>query len=268
MQLTSAQIRLFRKKVLSYYKKHGRNLPWRKTRNPYHTFVSEIMLQQTQVDRVIPKYLAFIKQFPSFEILAEAALADVLKLWIGLGYNRRAKFLKQSAEIIVRSHRGKLPTDAALLQKLPGIGPATAASLVAFAHNRPTVFLETNVRTVLIHEFFQDHEKISDQKLYPLAAAVLDKKNPARWYNAIMDYGTLLKQTENHTRKSTQYTRQSKFKGSVRETRGKIIRALTEKPLSRKELTGLIADERLPKIIADLQAEGLIARRQGKFSLG
>lgn len=226
------------------------------------------MLQQTQVDRVIPKYLGFIKTFPSFKALAKASLTDVLKLWIGLGYNRRAKFLKQSAEIIVKKFAGKLPEETELLETLPGIGPATAASLATFAYNKPTIFLETNVRAVLIHAFFKNHEKVDDKKLYILAEQVLDTKNPQRWYNALMDYGAMLKQTENHTRKSTAYTKQSKFKGSAREIRGKIIRMLTEKTLTTKALRKKINDTRLERIIADLQAESLIVQRQGKFSLG
>lgn len=270
MKLTPGQIKLFQKKILAYYAKYGRELPWRKTHNPYHTFVSEIMLQQTQVDRVIPKYRLFIKTFPSFKTLAEASLADVIKLWVGLGYNRRAKFLKQSTEMIINNFSGKLPETPEHLQTLPGIGPATAASLAAFAYNKPTVFLETNIRTVLIHEFFKNHEKVDDTELLVIAAQVLDKKNPCRWYNALMDYGTMLKQTENHTRKSTSYARQSKFKGSDREIRGKIIRALTERTLTTKKLftKAETTKERFEKITADLLTETLIVRHREKFSLG
>lgn len=267
--VTSQKISAFRKKILSYYQQHGRDLPWRKTKNPYHTFISEIMLQQTQVDRVIPKYLAFITAFPTFEKLAKASLGDVLKRWVGLGYNRRAKFLKLAAEIIVSHYNGKLPSDPELLKELPGIGPATAASLAAFAYNKPTVFLETNVRSVLIHHFFPKQEKVTDTELLVLAEKTLDKKNPARWYNAIMDYGTMLKKTENHTRKSTTYAKQSKFKGSDREIRGKIIRELSRGPKVKTVLIKKIATEKIrtEKILSSLIKEHLIIVRGQILSL-
>ena len=145
----------FKKIILDYYKKHGRHdLPWRKTHDPYKILVSEIMLQQTQVGRVMAKYKEFIREFPDFKKLAQAPTAKVLKAWSGLGYNRRALYLKRTAERVTNEFQGKLPKDQSMLVDLPGIGPNTAGAICAYSFNMPVVFIETNIRRVFIHFFF------------------------------------------------------------------------------------------------------------------
>ncbi len=163
--LSSTTISRFHKTIYDHYKKYGRSLPWRKTNDPYKILVSEIMLQQTQVDRVIPKYERWLKMFPNFPTLAKAPLKKILTKWQGLGYNRRAIHLKKLAEIIVSKHSGKLPSSIEELDSLPGIGPHTAGSIAAFAFNKPTIFIETNIRSVFIHYFFPPKKKVSDRSI-------------------------------------------------------------------------------------------------------
>lgn len=242
MQLTDKQIKDFQSLVLSYYHAHGRHaLPWRTThKTPYHILISEIMLQQTQVDRVIPKFLNFVTTFPTLHDLAVASQAKVLTHWNGLGYNRRARMLHQATQLIVNQHNGVVPQTIEELIKLPGIGPYAAASIPAFAYNLPTPVLDTNIRAIFIHHFFNEQsEKINDKELLSLVKATLDTSNPRHWYSALMDYGTYLKSLGiNPIKQSKHYSKQSKFKGSNRELRGAIIRALTLKSPRSKE--GLI----------------------------
>ena len=217
----------FKRRVWEYYHARRRSLPWRKTRNPYRILVSEVMLQQTQVDRVIDKYKEFITDFPSFTALARAPLREILGVWQGLGYNRRALFLKQIAQIIIQKYNGRLPQDNEVLKTLPGIGNATAFAIAAFAFNKPVVFLETNIRALFIHSFFADRCDVSDREILPLIENTLDKINPREWYYALMDYGAhIKKQHKNPSRKSARYIKQSPFKGSNREIRGMILKEL------------------------------------------
>jgi A/G-specific adenine glycosylase len=223
-------VRSFRRKVYRYFAAHGRVLPWRTGYDPYHIIVSEIMLQQTQVDRVAVKFPLFVNRFPDVRALADAPLEAVLREWQGLGYNRRATALREAAKIIVADYGGRVPDDPELLVKLPGIGAATAASIAAFAFNRPTLFLETNIRTVLIHHFAADRRLVDDEVLLPVAAAVLDRRNPRKWYSALMDYGTMLKKNVgNLSRNSASYKKQSRFEGSRRQVRGAILQFLLKK---------------------------------------
>lgn len=171
-------IQKFKRKIDSYFKNHGRDLPWRETDNPYHILVSEIMLQQTQVDRVIDKYTLFIKTFPTLRSLAKAPLDKLLRTWQGLGYNRRALMLQKCAQQIVKEFKGVIPDTPELLEKLPGLGKATSASICAFAFNKPVIFIETNIRTVFIHEFFPKKKDVTDNELLPLVAQTLNKKTP------------------------------------------------------------------------------------------
>lgn len=261
----------FKRNVWEYYKKEGRhNLPWRTHPTPYHVLVSEVMLQQTQVDRVIPKYRSFIKRFPSFQALAQAPLHSVLKEWQGLGYNRRALNLKRTAESISKRYRGRLPRDEEVLRQLPGIGPYTAGAICAFAFNIPSVFIETNIRSVFIHTFYPKHSTVSDKDLIPHIRASLDTRRPREWYYALMDYGTHLKATtRNPGRKSSHYNRQSTFKGSNRELRGKILKALLTGP---QQLTTLAKKLRTPrkKVLAtltELTRDGFIQKKHQTFSI-
>jgi A/G-specific adenine glycosylase len=242
MRLSLDKIRNFQKTIYQFYRNHGRKFPWRETKNPYRIWISEIMLQQTQTDRVVPKYQAFVKSFPTIESLAKASLHEVLLQWQGLGYNRRAVALKRSAEKLVANYGGKLPKDTATLLQLPGIGPYTAAALQAFVYNQPSVFIETNIRTVFIYFFFPKSREVTDTALMPLIASTLDDVSPRDWYYALMDYGAMLKKTiGNVNKKSAHYSKQSAFKGSNREMRGKILKAFIAKQhLTQQQLLNAI----------------------------
>jgi A/G-specific adenine glycosylase len=270
-KLTPAQIRSFRKKIYSYYSKQGRILPWRKTRNPYHILVSEIMLQQTQVERVVRKYREFISAFPDFKTLAKAPLREVLHVWQGMGYNRRALFLKKIAEEIVEKHTGKLSRKSEELAALPGIGKNTAASILAFAFNQPVTFIETNIRSVFIHFFFQDRNTVNDREILPLIDSTLDRKNPCAWYSALMDYGVMLKKTlPNPSRKSAHHQTQGSFAGSNRQLRGMIIKVLTNNPpITEPALARVLKmpDQKINSILKQLQKEGFIKINGKKISI-
>lgn len=264
MSLSKSQIDDFRETVWEHYRRHGRSFPWRKNKTAYRVLVSEIMLQQTQADRVVPYYEHFMQRFPDIRSLSRARLSTVLKLWQGLGYNRRAKMLHECAKTVVRERKGKLPTDEHELMSLPGIGPYTAAAVAAFAGNRPAVVIETNIRSVYIHHFFRDREGVTDREIIPVVEATVDRENPRDWYQALMDYGAWLKrQGVNPSRRSAHYTRQAPLKGSNREVRGAIIRMLTqEKRLSASLLPERtkLAPSRVERALRQLVSEGLVAR--------
>ncbi len=219
----------FQNFVWQFYQEYGRPFAWRNVDNPYYILVSEIMLQQTQTYRVEPKFDQFIAAFADVQTLAEADLRDVLGVWQGLGYNRRGKALWQNAQRIVQEFDGKLPDDPDVLQTFAHIGPNTAASIAAFAFNKPVVFIETNIRAVYLHSFFKDQSDIKDAQLIPLIEQTLDTLNPREWYYALMDYGVhLKKKLPNPSRKSAHHAVQSKFEGSDRQIRGRIIKKLIE----------------------------------------
>lgn len=242
--------------VWSYHKKHRRDLPWRTPHHitPYHIVVSEIMLQQTQVSRVLVKYVDIIKAFPDFKSLATADTSHVLRLWQGLGYNRRGLALKRIAETVMRDFGGELPRDPNILLSFPSIGPNTVGSILAFAFNASTVFIETNIRTVFIHFLFDnsatatsapDKSKlILDKDLLTYIESTLtypkNRKSPREWYYALMDYGSMLKarlRTEGKhdpMKRSATYKKQSTFKGSFRHIRATILKIYLEKPRMEK----------------------------------
>ena len=267
--LTPARVRAFQKKIYTYYDTHGRDLPWRKTRNPYRILISEIMLQQTQVDRVIDKYQAFISTFPDFPALAKAQLKKLLSVWQGMGYNRRALALRKLAIRVMDDYYGKLPSDPELLIDLPGIGKYTVGAVSAFAFNKPVVFMDTNIRRVFIHEFFQDRENIHDNEIIPLVERTVDTINPGKWYNALMDYGAMLKKEQgNPNKRSAHYTRQSPFENSNRQVRGNILKVLVNEPLlSASQIvvkTGMDA-ERVRKNLDQLEKEGFIKKKKRTY---
>lgn len=264
-------INTFKRIIKDYYKENGRVFPWRNTTNPYHIMASEIMLQQTQTFRVEPKYNAFIQEFPSFEALAQAPFAHVLLFWKGLGYNRRALALHNNAKRIVQEFKGVMPNDPAILETFDAIGYATACSITAFAFNRPTVFIETNIRSVFIHFFFKDQEKVHDKEIFPLVQESVDTENPREWYYALMDYGVLLKkQNKKINERSTHYTRQSPFEGSDRQVRGKILDCLLRcGPCTLDELYVELGIDygRLQIIIDTLTKDKLIREQRNKILL-
>ncbi len=269
--LTLSEKELFLEQVWEYYQRYGRHdLPWRipqadSSFDPYTILVSELMLQQTQVARVIPKYRAFLAQFPTSKALASATLGEVLTQWQGLGYNRRAKFIRQAAKLV--TERGDFPTSTAELLELPGVGINTAGAIQAYAFNQPAIFIETNIRTVYIHHFLPQSEAIPDSTIRSLLTQTLDTERPRDFYWALMDYGTWLKTNVRTNSQSKHYVRQSKFEGSKRQIRGYIIRALTAQPMSRAQLYAQLQDSRLDEVLRELEIEAMIVKKRTKYSL-
>jgi A/G-specific adenine glycosylase len=254
----------FRNLVCDHFHRSGREMPWRQTHDPYRILVSEIMLQQTQVQRVETKYQDFIAAFPDFPSLARAPLREVLRVWQGMGYNRRAMALQKIARRVVAEFNGKLPDSVATLRTFPGIGAATAGAIVAFAFNKPTVFLETNIRRVFLHIFFHDREGVRDRELLPLIEKTLDREKPRQWYYALMDYGARLKnEAENPNRRSAHYSRQAPFEGSDRQIRSLILKTLVAKPrVSMSQLLKAVGKgaKRTERIVDRLGEEGFLVR--------
>lgn len=219
------------------------------------------MLQQTQVSRVREKYREFIEVFPDIRALARASLTDVLKMWSGLGYNRRAKYLHACAQAVLKNHEGKIPKDLSTLEALPGIGPYTARAVMVFAHNKKEVLIETNVRSVVIHHFFPRKKNVSEREIETAAKELARGQDPREWHAAMMDYGTYLKKEKgNSSKQSAIYTPQKKFSGSPREARGKVLRALVLGSASASVLarsTGLEI-ERVKRALDALTKDGLV----------
>lgn len=237
-------------------------MPWRDHTDPYSVLVSELMLQQTQVDRVRPKFAAFMAAFTTVEKLAEASPADILALWQGLGYNRRALYLHEAARQIVAEHAGVFPDSINELKKLPGIGPNTAGAIMAYAFNQPAIFVETNIRTVYLHHYFASESGVSDNQIADVLQRTLPKATPRLFYWALMDYGTELKKSGvKNNPMSKHYKKQPALKGSVREVRGAIIKLLVNTPnITRQEVMARYPnDPRVDSAIDGLIRDGLIS---------
>lgn len=276
----------FRKHILSWHRKNGRhNLPWRPPLlrprkdgilDPWRVLVSEVMLQQTQVSRVLAKYPRFIRRFPTSQALARASLREVLALWQGMGYNRRAIHLREAARRIVAEYRGKVPANVEDLRRLPGIGANTAGAIIAFAFNRRTVFIETNIRRMFLHHFFARRRRVPDAEILRLVSRVLPARNFRLWYYALMDCGALaLKRGPNPNRRSRHYARQPAFRGSGREVRGKIVAALvrggnTSRNALQTHVTALLGRrcpaEKFSAILRRMEQEGVIMERGGSIA--
>jgi A/G-specific adenine glycosylase len=261
----------FQNIILTHYKDLGRIFPWRENINPWGVLVSEFMLQQTQTERVIDYWNRWMEKWPSPKDLAEASLEEVLREWSGLGYNRRARFLKEAAVKITNNFCGQVPQTPILLKTLPGIGDYSSGAIACFAYNVPCVFIETNIRRVLIHFFFKDKTEVKDSELFPILEETLYTENPREWYWALMDYGAELKKvTVNPNRRSAHYTKQSKFEGSLRQLRGAIIKTLANdgavdiKALHEK--TGFEYD-RLHQALKKLHQESMVAENEGKYKI-
>lgn len=232
------------------------------------------MLQQTQTERVLPKYLAWLEAYPEPAALASAALADVLELWSGLGYNRRALALVRAASLIAASlaSGGRFPDDEESLLDLPGVGPYTARAVLAFAFGKPVVLIETNIRSVFLHRFFEGEEGVADSSILPLIEATLHRGDPRTWYYALMDYGVEIKKTEaNPNRRSAHYSRQSPFADSNRRIRGSLLKELgSSKGKDADELAAALpfSRERVRAALSELKAEGFVAESAGVYRLG
>ncbi len=269
--LSPSRIAVFRRRIREFYRTNKRRFPWRDLITPYRIVVSEFMLQQTGVGRVTEKFGPFVERFPDFGALAAAPFNDVIDAWQGLGYNRRALSLKKLAGTVVDEYSSQLPDDRALLRALPGVGDATAGSVMAFAFNLPCVFIETNIRRVFIHYFFAGRDRVTDKEIIPLVEATLDRSCPRDWYYALMDHGAHLGALAvNPNRKSAHYSRQSRFEDSDRQVRGKVIRLLignagaSARDIARA--TGC-APGRLDPILASLVKDGLIAYDSGLYRI-
>lgn len=272
MQLSTEAVVRFQQLIWNYYHEYGRSFPWRDTRDPYRILVSELMLQQTQTERVLKKYQLFLDRFPGYSALATAPLAEVLRLWQGLGYNRRALGLKRIAELVHYNHAGILPDDPDTLISFPMIGPATAGSLQAFIFNKPVAFIETNIRRVILYHFFDSKDGVHDSGVLDVVSQVLDASDPRQWYYALMDYGVYLKYAViNPNRRSAHYRRQAPFENSNRQIRGALLRLINLKgPLSTDAICGEMGsfeDERVLKCLSELAREGFIAAENETYRI-
>lgn len=259
----------FRRAVWAFYRRAGRRFPWRDTTDPYAILVSEVMLQQTQTERVVPKYREFLERFPSLEALSSASTAELLRVWQGLGYNRRALALQRAAREIAARHRGVVPSEPAELEHLPGIGAYTARAVALFAYGRPSTFIETNIRAVFIHAFFPRRFEVKDADLVPLIVATMPKQRVREWYYALMDYGARLKRRHRDlTARSAHYVRQGRFEGSRRQLRGAIVRfVVAHREVTRTAIERAVGSRSadLKAVLRDLEAEGFIERAKGRY---
>lgn len=268
--------------VFGWFVKNGRDLPWRRTTDPYAILVSEIMLQQTQVDRVIPKWEAFLERFPTWNHLADASQADVIRMWHGLGYNRRAMNLHRLAKAVVE--RGGLPTDPAGMIELPGIGPYTSNAVAAFAFRHPDAApVDTNIERIFKRAF-----NVYDADRRQIEQLVFDARptDTWTWNHALMDIGALYCTARYHdwgacplaplhgvrARKDEdlKIPKQSKFENSDRMYRGRIVSALRQQDVDIDDLARLVKlddEERFGKIITSLITDGIVREDRGKLSL-
>lgn len=289
------EITRFQDIIYSHYRENGRSFPWRETTDPYEILVSEIMLQQTQTERVLDKYRLFLESWPDFQSLAAAGLTEVIRAWSGLGYNRRAKGLLEIARTVVERFDGSLPDGVEQLRGLPMVGHATASAVMAFAFGKGVPYLETNIRRVFIYFFFDGRDQVRDRELMPLVEITLDNGDPRQWYYALMDYGVMLRKIlPNPNRRSAHYTRQSAFEGSDRQIRGAVLKYLSGsgesdsaasavRPLGH-EWSDAVAGaavsletiskelpyerERLENSLKALVSEGFLVYENGRYRLG
>jgi A/G-specific adenine glycosylase len=261
--------RALQRRVFSWYAEHRRDLPWRRTTDPYAVLVSEVMLQQTQVSRVIPAFERWMARYPTLETLAGAQLRDVLAEWSGLGYNNRAERLRRTAQSVTAAARGAaaLPTTMDALRRLPGIGPYTARAVLIFAHDADLAAVDANVRRVLTHELALPHD-LSPAAVQAVADAVLPKGRARDWHNALMDYGALVL-----TGRATGIRaprRQTPYEGSRRWYRARTLRLLLEHgALDLPELAealGLCEDD-TGALVALLERDGLVCRSGARVAL-
>jgi A/G-specific adenine glycosylase len=260
----------FKKIVLTHYRQAGRKFPWRGC-DPWGVMVSEFMLQQTQVERVIPYWEKWMSLWPKPRDLTKASLEDALREWSGLGYNKRCYNLRCSAIIIEEGFGGKVPDTPKALLDLPGIGPYMSGAIACFAYNYPAAFIETNIRSAILHHFFPDSDNVKDSEIMPILEELLDRDDARTWNYALMDYGASIKKTtENPNRRSAHYARQSTFVGSFRQARGSVIRALVSMGPGNAEEIGLASGldgEKLYRVLEKLKTESLVAEEGGIYSI-
>jgi A/G-specific adenine glycosylase len=266
MQQTDSK---FIQTVKSYYDGHQRILPWRvlsddRRQRFYEVLVSEMMLQQTQVSRVVPKYAEWMRAFPTMKHATDARLVDIVEQWQGLGYNRRAKYLHEALKM---TEQQGVSDDLQKLTALPGVGVNTAGAIVAYAFDKPAVFIETNIRSVYIHHYFTDHKNITDKQIIEVVERTMDRDSPREWYWALMDYGSYLKQSINNISQSAHYARQSKFEGSSRQLRAGVVKQLINGPQTFHSLNKLFDDDRLQHCLDSLVKDGLIKKTSKSYCI-
>lgn len=256
--------------IFSWWKDNLRDLPWRRTRNPYHILVSEVMLQQTQVSRVLPKYTEFLAAFPDVYSLAAARPAEVLTLWRGLGYNRRALYLQKAAKVIVADYTGVFPDSETALIKLPGLGLYTARAIMVFAFEKNVAMVDTNIRQIITHYLFGGLPQ-KEKLIQETADKLVPPGRAWEWHQALMDFGALAMAKEKKTMHIVK--KQAPFKDSDRYYRGRIIDVL--RVGSAKELP-LVADfvreyGKTPaffhRIIDGLMKDGLLVKKKSVLAL-
>lgn len=275
------RIAQFNRTLFQWHKKNYRAMKWRDTSDPYHILVSEIMLQQTQVARVREKYAEFIKKFPTVKKLAQAPLREVLVLWSGLGYNRRAKYLHQCAKEVAVKYSGKFPNTYEELAALPAIGRSTAGALLAFSFGHDTPMIDTNIRRILSRAFFKKSIP-SDKELYAFASSIIPRGKGRAWNYAMLDLGATLCTARGHSDECPLsglhgavsdfiYKKpQKKFAGSDRFYRGKLLRHLI---LHKRILLSVVPkilelpEAKTAPIIKKLIAEKLIEIHGTRISL-
>jgi len=264
------KIEEFKETVLSHYRQAGRKFPWHFA-DPWGVMVSEFMLQQTRAERVIPYWENWMKIWPRPKALADASMEDALRAWSGLGYNRRCRYLKDSTAIIVNENNGRVPETPQALLLLPGIGSYISSAIACFAYNFPAVFIETNIRSAVIHNFFPGRNDVRDSEIIPILEVALDRDDPRTWHYALMDYGAFLKKTTaNPGRRSAHYTRQSPFSGSFRQARGKVIKALVSKGQCSAEelkLESGLEDKKLYDVLEKLKKESFVAEDENIYRI-
>lgn len=265
------RIRDFQEQVWAHYAAHGRQMAWRDFPTPYNVVISEVMLQQTQVGRVRHKFAEWIDRWDDFASLSQASVAEVLTTWQGLGYNRRALWVKELADRVMNEYGGALPASQAELTQFRGIGPNTAGAILAYAFDQPAVFIETNIRRVFLYDFFADADDVGDVELLPYIEATIDHDHPREWYWALMDYGTFLaSQVVNPNRRSKHYARQSKFEGSHRQLRGAILAEVLKSEVQTiASLSGLLGrtDYEIRQAVEELIAEGFLSRVDERITM-
>jgi A/G-specific adenine glycosylase len=258
--LTPQVVSSFQAVIRDYYREHGRVFPWRETSDPYRIIVSEFMLQQTQTSRVVEKYIEFITAFPDVFQLAKSPFREVLRVWQGLGYNRRALALHKTAGEIAERYHGRVPDDPVLLRQLPGVGEYTANAMMAIAFNKPAIVIDTNIRAVYLYFFFKGTKTVGKNDIVPFVEATLDRNSPREWYYGLFDYGSMLKR-ENKDLEAGKRRKQSAFRGSDREVRSNILRLLLDIEIMTEDqlLASLPSDnERVRRLVTQLYEEGLI----------
>jgi len=263
-------IRAFRHKILRFYREHGRDLPWRRTRDPYAVLVSEIMLAQTQVERVVPYYTRWLRRWPTIRHLARASRFDVLQEWSGLGYNNRAINLHRTAQKITTDFNGDVLKAVSHSKELPGVGPYTSCAVRIFSENVDEVTVDTHIRRILLHEFSLPPET-SDKELWQLAEACLPPGRSRDWHNALMDYGSaILTSRKTGIRPRTT---QSRFEGSDRQIRAAVVRYFLEQgkghaaSLPLLQQTGAADRERFARIVQGMVADGMLVCTRGRYRL-